>query len=59
MRYYLESGEYREALRVIDALLQRSKSPAYVYYWRAEVLYQLEDYSGSWYAFEAYWKQIK
>lgn len=59
MSYYLESGEYREALRVIDALLQRSKSPAYVYYWRAEVLYQLKDYSGSWYAFEAYWKQIK
>jgi len=44
---------------VIDALLQLSEPPAYVYYWRAEILYQLEDYPGSWSAFDAYWKQIK
>ena len=59
IRYYLERAEYREALRVIDALLQLSEPPAYVYYWRAEILYQLEDYPGSWSAFDAYWKQIK
>ena len=59
LSYYLESGEYREALRVIDALLQRSKSPPYVYYWRAEIMYLLQDYSESWYAFETYLKQIK
>jgi hypothetical protein len=57
--YYLEGAEYREALRVIDALLQLSEPPTYVYYWRAEILYQLEDYLGSWSAFDAYWKQIK
>jgi hypothetical protein len=56
---YLESGEYREASRVIDVLLQGFKSPPYVYYWCAEIMYQLEDYSGSWYAFETYLKQIK
>lgn len=39
IRYYLERAEYREALRVIDALLQLSEPPAYVYYWRAEILY--------------------
>ena len=58
MSYYLEGGEYREALRVVDELLQQSHSPGYVYYWHAEILYQLEDYSESWYAFEAYWKQL-
>jgi O-antigen ligase len=56
---YLESGEYQKASRVIDVLLQGFKSPPYVYYWCAEIMYQLEDYSGSWYAFETYLKQIK
>jgi O-antigen ligase/tetratricopeptide (TPR) repeat protein len=58
LSYYLESGEFREALRVVNELLRQSNSPGYVYYWRAEMLYQLEDYSESWYAFEAYWKQL-
>jgi hypothetical protein len=59
MAYYLEGGEYREALRVLDVSLQQSNPPGYMYYWRAEILYQLEDYSESWYAFEAYLKQLK
>lgn len=59
MSFYLGGGEYREALRVVDELLKQSNPPRYVYYWRAEILYQLEDYSESWYAFEAYWEQIK
>ena len=56
--YYIEDGAYREALRVLDVFLQQSNPPGYMYYWRAEILYQMEDYSESWYAFEAYWKQL-
>ncbi|MDG1241353.1 MAG: O-antigen ligase family protein [Opitutae bacterium] len=59
LRYYLERGEYLEALRIIEVLLQRSTAPPYVYYWRAEILYQLQDYSESWYTFDTYLKQIK
>ena len=59
LSYYLESSEYREALRIVDALLLQANAPGYVYYWRAEILYQLKDYSESWYAFEAYWEQLK
>lgn len=59
MGVYLKSGEYSEALLVVNQLLKQSNPPQYVYYWRAEILYQLEDYSESWYAFEEYWKQIR
>ena len=58
LRIYLDQGELREALLVVDALLENSKPPAYAYYWRAEVLYQLKDYIESWDAFEAYLERI-
>ena len=57
--YYLENDEYSEALLVVDQLLKQSNPPRYVYYWRAEILYQLQDYSESWYAFEDCWKQAQ
>ncbi len=59
MGYYLKGGEYWEALRVVDVLLQQSNSPGYLYYWRGEILYQLEDYPESWYAFETYFRLLK
>jgi len=58
LSYYLESGKYREALGVIDGLLQRSNSPAYVYYWRAEIMYQLAKYTAIWHAFETYLSRL-
>jgi O-antigen ligase/tetratricopeptide (TPR) repeat protein len=59
MSIYLENDEYLEALEVVNKLLKQPKLPRYVYYWRAEILYQLGDYSESWYAFQDYWKQVQ
>ena len=59
MSYYIENDEYSEALLVVNQLLKQSNPPDYVYYWRAEILYQLQDYAESWYAFEDYWKQTE
>jgi|GEM_PF-359156 len=59
MGYYVEQGDYSDALLVAEQLLKHSNPPSYVYYWRAEILYELEDYFESWYAFQEYWKQIR
>lgn len=59
MRYYIENEEYSEALLIVNQILKQSNPPRYVYYWRAEILYKLQHYSESWYAFEDYWKQTQ
>lgn len=51
---YVEQKEYGKALPIMDRLLENHKPPLYLYYWRAECLYQLQDYIESWYSFEAY-----
>jgi O-antigen ligase len=59
IRYYMDSANSREALKVVDRLIESSKKiPDYLYYLRAEILYDLGDYAESWYAFETYWKQL-
>ena len=59
LRLYLEEAMYVEALEVVDALLENVESPPeYLYYWRAELLYRLEDYIESWYAFETYLERL-
>ena len=51
---YTQQGAYEKALPIVDRLLYTDQPPLHVYYWRAECLYQLEEYIESWYAFEAY-----
>ena len=57
--FYLEQGNYSEALLVVDQLIKQSNPPSYVYYWRAEILYELEDFFESWYAFQEYSEQLR
>ncbi|WPJ94241.1 O-antigen ligase family protein [Coraliomargarita algicola] len=55
---YLEGQEYEKALSVLDRLLETPQPPLYLYYWRAECLYQLQDYIESWYSFEKYLERL-
>ncbi|MGZ0656706.1 O-antigen ligase family protein [Coraliomargarita sp. W4R72] len=55
---YLEEQNYEKALSILDRLLETHKPPLYLYYWRAECLYQLQDYIDSWYSFETYLEQV-
>lgn len=51
---YVEREEYAKALPILDQLLESHKPPLYLYYWRAECLFRVEEYIESWYAFESY-----
>jgi tetratricopeptide (TPR) repeat protein len=57
LRAYVDEQDYAKALQVAVVLLEVSSPPQYVYYWHAELLYQMGDYLESWFAFEAYIKQ--
>ncbi|MGJ8654202.1 MAG: O-antigen ligase family protein [Opitutaceae bacterium] len=51
---YIDKENYDSALDVADAILMVRNPPAYIYYWRAEVLYQLGRNLESWNSFNAY-----
>jgi tetratricopeptide (TPR) repeat protein len=51
---YLSLEDYEKALVVVDGMLAEDSSPLQLYYWRAEVLYQLNEYIESWFAFREY-----
>jgi tetratricopeptide (TPR) repeat protein len=55
---YLSGQQYEQALSVLDRLLEGPKPPLYLYYWRSECLYQLQDYIESWYSFEKYLEKL-
>ena len=55
---YVESGEYHLAIPILDAMLESHKPPLYLYYWRAECFYQIEEYIESWFTFETYFKEL-
>tara|TARA_B100001971_G_scaffold210312_1_gene235545 strand:- start:14814 stop:17342 length:2529 start_codon:yes stop_codon:yes gene_type:complete len=55
---YLKEQQYERALSVLDRLLETPNAPLYIYYWRAECLYQLQDYIESWYSFEKFLEQL-
>ncbi|MDQ8194458.1 O-antigen ligase family protein [Coraliomargarita sp. SDUM461004] len=55
---YLEMEAYERALSVVDRLLLTYDSRIELYYWRAECLYQLQDYIESWYTFETYLESL-
>jgi len=58
LHLYVEQAEFEKALSILDRLLENHKPPLYLYYWRAECLYQLEDFIESWYSFEAYLDEL-
>ena len=51
---YVEQGDYGKALLIIDRLLEGDTPPLYLYYWRGECLYYLQEYAESWGAFGDY-----
>ncbi len=59
LRVYLDEGQLKEALGVTDKLIQLRNPPGYVFYWRAEIFYRMNDSIESWYAFQAYVDRMK
>jgi tetratricopeptide (TPR) repeat protein len=51
---YVEQEDYGKALPIIDRLLEGDNPPLYLYYWRGECLYRLQEYAESWAAFGDY-----
>jgi tetratricopeptide (TPR) repeat protein len=58
LHIYVDRGEYGKALTILDRLLESHKPPLYLFYWRAECLYRVEEYIESWYTFETYLKKL-
>jgi O-antigen ligase len=58
LHIYVEREEYGKALAILDRLLESHKPPLYLFYWRAECLYRVEEYIESWYTFETYLKKL-
>ena len=54
MTVFLEQEDYGKALPIIDRLLEGDHPPLYLYYWRGECLYRLQEYADSWAAFGDY-----
>jgi tetratricopeptide (TPR) repeat protein len=58
IQYHMEKGEYTKALPILERLLKSHQPPLYLYYWRAECLYLVEEYIESWYGFEVYLEKL-
>ncbi len=54
LKYYLRVGDLEKALLVADKMAELNDAPTFALYWKAEVLYQMEDYIESWYVFDTY-----
>ena len=50
----IKQGSLERALEVTDAMLELDQPPASIYYWRGEILSQMDDVIESWYAFAEY-----
>ncbi|MDP4610870.1 MAG: O-antigen ligase family protein [Opitutales bacterium] len=59
LRAFIEQGEWMKALTVTDAILKTRNPPAYVYYWRAEIFYLMNDLIESWYAYNDYLRLVR
>ncbi|MGB0409055.1 MAG: O-antigen ligase family protein [Opitutales bacterium] len=59
LQIYIQQRDFASILEVTDAMIEASQHvPPYVTYWKAESLYQLQDYIESWYVFDAYCRQM-
>jgi hypothetical protein len=56
--YYTEQSDFEQALLVVDRMLETVEPPLSLYYWRAECLFQIEDYIESWFALEVYFEHL-
>jgi len=54
LQYYLQVGDLEKALVVANEMAELEDAPTYALYWKGEVLYRMEDYIESWYAFDTY-----
>lgn len=54
LRAYIDEEDYANALLVAQTMCEFQNPPAYAFFWKAEVLYQMGDYIESWYAFDEY-----
>lgn len=54
LEVYLSTEDYKKALILTDSLIESGMVNPEIYYWRAEVLRRLGDYSDSWFAFVEY-----
>ena len=50
----INEKNYEQALIYVDHILSMDNPPKYAYYWKAEVLYRMNEYIDSWFAFMAY-----
>lgn len=50
----INEKNYEKALIYVDHILSMDNPPKYAYYWKAEVLYRMNEYIDSWFAFMAY-----
>ncbi|MEM8867382.1 MAG: O-antigen ligase family protein [Verrucomicrobiota bacterium] len=54
LKFYLANDDIIKALDICESLSEGKDPPAYALYWRAELLYRLNDIVESWYSFEKY-----
>ncbi|MFP4202722.1 MAG: O-antigen ligase family protein [Opitutales bacterium] len=59
LREYLDREAYEEALEVVETVLENEEPPEFAYYWRAELLYRLNEPVESWYAYETHIKRME
>ena len=50
----INEKNYEQALIYVDHILSMDNPPKYAYYWKAEVLYRMNEYIDSWFAFMTY-----
>ena len=54
MKKEIHAKNYEKALIYVEHILTMNNPPKYAYYWKAELLYRIEDYVDSWFAFITY-----
>ena len=50
----INEKNYEQALIYVDHILSMDNPPKYAYYWKAELLYRMNEYIDSWFAFITY-----
>ena len=54
MKNEIHEKNYDKALIYVDHILTMDNPPNYAYYWKAELLYRMNEYVDSWFAFVTY-----
>ncbi|TVP76444.1 MAG: hypothetical protein EA353_12030, partial [Puniceicoccaceae bacterium] len=54
---HLQDEDFEQALVVVETMLESEQAPKSLHYWKAECLYQTEEFIESWYALEMYLEQ--